>query len=58
MYTNLCKPIRQQTTFAIVRENGIVRQVGRSSVLLPKTNYRKGSGSKWFYDSRNLKETR
>ena len=38
MYENACRPIRQQTTFAIVRENGIVRQVGKSSVLLPKTN--------------------
>ena len=57
MYENACRPIRQQTTFAIVRESGIVKQVEKSTVLLPKTNY-KGSGAKWFYDSRNLKETR
>ena len=54
MYENACRPIRQQTTFAIVRENGIVKQVGKSTVLLPKTNY-KGSGTKWFDDSKLVK---
>lgn len=46
---------KQTTEFATVTEKGMVNQVGRSSILTPKTNY-SGKGTKWFDDTKLLKK--
>lgn len=35
--------------FATVTKNGVVEQIGRSSILQPKINY-KGGSIKWYED--------
>lgn len=46
---------KQRADFAIVTKNGVVQQIGKSSILQPKTNYSGKRGIKWFDDSRLLK---
>lgn len=46
---------KQTTEFAVETKNGEVQRIGRSVVLQPKTNYT-GKGTKWFDDSKLLKE--
>ena len=46
---------KQTTEFATVSKNGVVTQVGRSTVVQPKTNFKCGS-IKWFDDSNLLKK--
>ncbi len=45
---------KQTTEFAIQADKGIVQQIGKSSILEPKVNY-KGAGTKWFDDTKLLK---
>ena len=35
--------------FATVTKNGVIEQIGRSSILQPKINY-KGDSIKWYED--------
>lgn len=44
-------------TFAIKTTNGTITEIGRSSILQPKTNF-KGGATKWFDDSKLLKNTK
>lgn len=44
-------------TFAIKTKHGVVTEIGRSSILQPKTNF-KGCSIKWFDDSKLLKSTK
>lgn len=46
---------KQTTQFATVTKNGVIQKVGRSTILQPKTNYQ-GKGTKWFDDTKLLKE--
>lgn len=41
----------QTTQFAIATKNGVVQQVGRSTILQPKTNFQGGS-IKWYEDKK------
>ena len=45
---------KQTIQFAVQTKNGVVQKVGKSSVLVPKTNF-KGGEIKFFDDSRLLK---
>lgn len=40
---------KQTIEFATVVKNGVVRKIGKSTVLTPKTNYG-GKGTKWYKD--------
>lgn len=40
---------KKTVQFAIVVENGTVKEVGQTSILQPKTNYQ-GNGIKWYPD--------
>ena len=40
--------------FATVSKNGIISNIGRSTILQPKPNF-KGGSIKWFDDSKLLK---
>lgn len=40
---------KQTIEFAIETKNGVVQQIGRSSILQPKTNF-KGGSVKWYED--------
>lgn len=44
-------------TFAVKTKNGVVTEIGRSSLLQPKTNF-KGGSIKWFDDSKLLKSAK
>ena len=44
-------------TFAIKTKHGVVTEIGRSSILQPKT-YFKGCSIKWFDDCKLLKSTK
>ena len=46
---------KQTTEFAILSENGAITQVGRSTVVQPKTNF-KGGSIKWFDDSKLIRK--
>ena len=45
----------QTMQFAVQKKDGVIENVGRSSVLTPKTNFN-GKGIKWFDDSKLLKK--
>lgn len=38
---------KQTSQFAVVTEKGSIKQVGRSTIWQPKTDY-KGAGTKWY----------
>lgn len=40
---------KQTVQFATVVKNGVVERIGRSSVYVPKTNF-KGGSIKWYED--------
>lgn len=40
---------KQTIEFGVVSHNGVIQQIGRSSILTPKTNY-SGKGIKWYED--------
>lgn len=44
-------------TFAVKTKHGVVTEIGRSSILQPKTNF-KGGSIKWFDDSKLLKSVK
>ena len=46
---------KQTVEFATVTKNGVVKQIGRSSILAPKTNY-SGTGIRWFDDTKLIKK--
>lgn len=46
---------KQTNTFAVVIKDGAVQNVGRSFINQPKVDY-KGTGIKWFDDSKLLKK--
>lgn len=39
----------QTTQFAVETKNGVVKNIGRSTILQPKTIY-SGKGTKWYSD--------
>lgn len=41
--------MKETLSFAVESKNGVVTSVGRSSVLVPKTNF-KGGSIKWYED--------
>ena len=41
----------QTIQFATVTKNGVVRKVGRSTIVQPKTNF-KGGSIKWYEDKK------
>ena len=41
---------RQTMEFAVKRKNGIVTQIGKSSVLHPGIKFQRGDGIKWYQD--------
>lgn len=43
--------MKETLSFAVESKNGVVTSVGRSSVLVPKTNF-KGGGIKWYEDKK------
>lgn len=47
---------KQETTFAVNTNNSTPTQVGRSTIMQPKTFF-KGGSIKWFDDSKLLKKT-
>lgn len=42
----------QTITFAIERKNGVVQRISKSSVYVPKTNFKGADGIKWYEDKR------
>ena len=48
---------KQTVEFAVQTKNGVVQKVGKSSVLVPKTNF-KGGEIKFFDDSKLLKSNK
>lgn len=46
---------KQTAEFATVTKDGVVEQIGRSYILVPKTNY-SGKGTKWFDDTKLIKK--
>lgn len=44
----------QTVCCAIVKENGVITKIGRSTILQPKPQF-KGGSVKWFDDSKLLK---
>lgn len=48
---------KQIVEFAVQTKNGMVQRVGKSSVLIPKTNF-KGGEIKYFDDSKLLKSNK
>ncbi len=40
----------QTMEFAVTRQNGIVTQVGMSSVIHPAIDFKCGNGIKWYQD--------
>lgn len=46
---------KQTANFATVTKNGVVEQIGRSSILTPKTDY-SGKGTKWFDDTKLIRK--
>ncbi len=40
---------KQITEFSITRKNGIITQIGKTSIYQPKTNF-KGGSVKWYED--------
>lgn len=44
-------------TFAVKTTNGVVTEIGRSSILQPKTNF-KGGSIKWLDDNKLLKRAK
>lgn len=44
----------QTMEFATVKENGVITQIGRSTIIQPKPNF-KGGSIRWFDDSKLLK---
>lgn len=45
---------KQRADFATVVKSGVVTQIGKSTILTPKTDF-KGGKTKWFDDSKLLK---
>ena len=39
----------QTMQFAVQKKDGVIEKVGRSSILVPKTNFN-GKGIKWYED--------
>lgn len=46
--------IKETVEFAVVTKRGVVQQIGRSTILIPKTNFN-GNGIKWFDDNKLIK---
>lgn len=44
----------QTVEFAVETKSGVVENIGRSTILQPKTNY-SGKGTQWFDDSKLIK---
>ncbi|MCI9423899.1 hypothetical protein GN277_12945 [Lachnospiraceae bacterium WCA-9-b2] len=47
---------RAIVTFAVIKKNGIVTNVGRSTILQPKTNFKGESTVKWYKDTKKRSE--
>lgn len=47
---------KQRADFATVTKNGVVTQIGRSTILQPKINF-KGGSIPWVDDSKYMKKT-
>ena len=48
--------IKETVEFAVVTKRGVVQQIGRSTILIPKTNFNgNGNGIKWFDDNKLIK---
>jgi hypothetical protein len=54
-YTRRCKVDKQTVEFAVVTKNGVVQQIGKSSILQPQTNF-KGGSIKWYEDKPKKKD--
>lgn len=48
---------RQTVEFAVETKNGVVQRVGKSTVYVPKTNF-KGGSVKWYEDKPKKKTTK
>lgn len=46
---------KQTVEFAVVTKNGVVQQIGKSSILQPQTNF-KGGSIKWYEDKPKKKD--
>ena len=42
----------QTVSFAIERKDGVVQRIGKSSVYVPKINFKGTDGIKWYEDKR------
>ncbi len=49
------KTDKVRADFAVVTKGGEVAQIGRSSILVPKTNFN-GKGVNWFDDAQLLRK--
>lgn len=41
---------KQAMEFAVTRKNGVITQVGKSSVAHPEIKFQRGDGVKWYKD--------
>lgn len=41
---------KQTIQFAVETKDNIIKNVGRSSILQPRTNYKNNGGIKWYED--------
>lgn len=46
---------RVTRTFGVVSENGVIRNIGNSTIMQPKVQF-SGKPMKWFNDSKLLKK--
>lgn len=46
---------KHQIGVAVVKKNGVIQQIGKSSIYLPKTNFC-GERTKWYEDKPKKKE--
>ena len=47
---------RTIATFAVIKKNGIVTKVGKSTILQPKTNFKGEPTVKWYKDTKKGSE--
>lgn len=43
---------KQTIQFAIESKSGVIQRIGKSSVYVPKTNFKGTGGIKWYEDKR------
>lgn len=43
--------------FAVETKNGVVTRIGRSSIEVPKTNFKGDGGIKWYEDKKRKNAT-